>query len=201
MPSEKALTLEATVKLIVGLGNPGANYDRTRHNAGADLVLELAKSLHSELKHESKFFGDTARVTIGMRDVRLLVPSTFMNLSGKSIAALAKFYQIAPEHILVVHDELDLDPGIARFKKGGGHGGHNGLRDTIKSLGNSTDFARLRIGIGHPGQANQVADYVLKKASPSDQQLIANSIDDALRYLPLAVDGQWEKAMTALHSC
>lgn len=192
--------MEAPVELIVGLGNPGPNYERTRHNVGANLVLELAKSLHAEFKHESKFFGDTARVTIGGRDVRLLIPSTFMNLSGKSIAAMAKFYQVVPENILVVHDELDMEPGIARFKKGGGHGGHNGLRDTIKSLGNNQDFARLRIGIGHPGQANMVSDYVLKKASPSDQQMIANSIDDALRHLPTAVEGQWEKAMTALHS-
>ena len=192
--------MNAPVELIVGLGNPGPNYERTRHNVGADLVLELAKSLHTELKHESKFFGDTARVSIAGRDVRLLIPSTFMNLSGKSVAALARFYQIAPENILVVHDELDMDPGIARFKKGGGHGGHNGLRDTIKSLGNNSEFARLRIGIGHPGQANLVADYVLKKASPSDQQLIINSIDDALRHLSTAVEGHWEKAMTALHS-
>jgi peptidyl-tRNA hydrolase, PTH1 family len=192
--------LEAPVELIVGLGNPGPNYERTRHNAGADLVLELAKSLHTELKHESKFYGFTARVRINDRDVRLLTPSTFMNRSGQSIGTLAKFYQIAPENILVAHDELDLAPGIARFKKGGGHGGHNGLRDSIKSLGNSKDFARLRIGIGHPGTAAQVADYVLKKASPNDQQLIANSIDDALRHLPTAVEGQWEKAMTALHS-
>ena len=192
--------MEAPVELIVGLGNPGPNYERTRHNAGADLVLELAKSLHTELKHESKFYGFTARVRINDRDVRLLTPSTFMNRSGQSIGTLAKFYQIAPENILVVHDELDLAPGIARFKKGGGHGGHNGLRDSIKSLGNSKDFARLRIGIGHPGTAAQVADYVLKKASPNDQQLIANSIDDALRHLPTAVEGQWEKAMTALHS-
>jgi len=164
------------------------------------LVLELAKSLHAKLKYESKFFGDTARVSIAGRDVRLLIPSTFMNLSGKSVAAMARFYQIAPENILVVHDELDMDPGTVRFKKGGGHGGHNGLRDTIKSLGNNKDFARLRIGIGHPGQANLVSDYVLKKAAPSDQQLIANSIDDALRHLPTAVEGQWEKAMTTLHS-
>ena len=192
--------MDAPVELIVGLGNPGPNYERTRHNVGADLVLELAKSLHTELKHESKFFGDTARVSIAGRDVRLLIPSTFMNLSGKSVAALVRFYQIAPENILVVHDELDMDPGIVRFKKGGGHGGHNGLRDTIKSLGNNKEFARLRIGIGHPGQANLVADYVLKKASPNDQQLIANSIDDALRHLPTAVEGHWEKAMTALHS-
>jgi PTH1 family peptidyl-tRNA hydrolase len=192
--------LDTPVELIVGLGNPGLNYERTRHNAGADLVLELAKSLHVELKHESKFFGDTARVTLHGHDVRLLIPSTFMNLSGKSINALAKFYQIAPEAILVVHDELDKPPGEARFKKGGGHGGHNGLRDTIKCLGNNKEFARLRIGIGHPGNAKQVADYVLKKASPNDQQLIVNSIDDALRALPLAVAGEWEKAMLKLHS-
>ncbi len=192
--------MQAPVELIVGLGNPGPNYERTRHNAGADLVLELAKSLHVKLKHESKFFGDTARVTLDGHDVRLLIPSTFMNLSGKSVNGLAKFYQIAPENILVVHDELDLSPGVSRFKKGGGHGGHNGLRDTIKCLGNNKDFARLRIGIGHPGNAKQVADYVLKKASPDDQQLIINSIDDALRALPLAVAGEWEKAMLKLHS-
>lgn len=192
--------MQAPVELIVGLGNPGPNYERTRHNAGADLVLELAKSLHVELKHESKFFGDTARVTLDGRDVRLLIPSTFMNLSGKSVNGLAKFYQIAPENILVVHDELDLPPGVSRFKKGGGHGGHNGLRDTIKCLGNNKDFARLRIGIGHPGNAKQVANYVLKKASPDDQQLIINSIDDALRALPLALAGEWEKAMLKLHS-
>ncbi|MDB4309212.1 aminoacyl-tRNA hydrolase [bacterium] len=192
--------MQAPVELIVGLGNPGPNYERTRHNAGADLVLELAKSLHVELKHESKCFGDTARVTLDGRDVRLLIPSTFMNLSGKSVNGLAKFYQIAPENILVVHDELDLPPGVSRFKKGGGHGGHNGLRDTIKCLGNNKDFARLRIGIGHPGNAKQVADYVLKKASPDDQQLIINSIDDALRALPLALAGEWEKAMLKLHS-
>ncbi|MDG2502342.1 MAG: aminoacyl-tRNA hydrolase [Porticoccaceae bacterium] len=192
--------MDTPVELIVGLGNPGPDYERTRHNAGADLVLELAKSLHVDLKHESKFFGDTARVTLDGNDVRLLIPSTFMNLSGKSISALANFYQIAPEAILVVHDELDKPPGEARFKKGGGHGGHNGLRDTIKCLGNNKEFARLRIGIGHPGNAKQVADYVLKKASPNDQQLIANSIDDALRALPLAVAGEWEKAMLKLHS-
>lgn len=192
--------MDTPVELIVGLGNPGPKYERTRHNAGADLVLELAKSLHVELKHESKFFGDTARVTLDGHDVRLLIPSTFMNLSGKSVNALAKFYQIAPEAILVVHDELDKPPGEARFKKGGGHGGHNGLRDIIKCLGNNKEFARLRIGIGHPGNAKQVADYVLKKASPNDQQLIINSIDDALRALPLAVAGEWEKAMLKLHS-
>jgi len=192
--------LETPVELIVGLGNPGPNYDRTRHNAGADLVLELAKSYNTALKHESKFFGDTAKITFDGRDVRLLIPTTFMNRSGQSVAALARFYQVPVEAILVVHDELDIAPGAARFKKGGGHGGHNGLRDIVQSLGNNKSFARLRIGIGHPGDARQVADYVLKKASPSDQQLISNSIDDALRTLPLAIAGQWERAMTALHT-
>ena len=192
--------METPVELIVGLGNPGPNYDRTRHNAGADLVLELAKSYQVALKHESKFFGDTAKITIDGRDVRLLIPTTFMNRSGQSVAALARFYQVPVEAILVVHDELDIAPGAARFKKGGGHGGHNGLRDIVQSLGNNKNFARLRIGIGHPGDARQVADYVLKKASPSDQQLISNSIDDALRTLPLAIAGQWERAMTALHT-
>ena len=192
--------METPVELIVGLGNPGPNYDRTRHNAGADLVLELAKSYQVAMKHESKFFGDTAKINIDGRDVRLLIPTTFMNRSGQSVAALARFYQVPVEAILVVHDELDIAPGSARFKKGGGHGGHNGLRDIVQSLGNNKSFARLRIGIGHPGDARQVADYVLKKASPSDQQLISNSIDDALRTLPLAISGQWERAMTALHT-
>ena len=192
--------METPVELIVGLGNPGSNYDRTRHNAGADLVLELAKSYQVAIKHESKFFGDTAKITLDGRDVRLLIPTTFMNRSGQSVAALARFYQVPVEAILVVHDELDIAPGAARFKKGGGHGGHNGLRDIVQSLGNNKSFARLRIGIGHPGDARQVADYVLKKASPSDQQLISNSIDDALRSLPLAIAGQWERAMTALHT-
>ena len=192
--------METPVELIVGLGNPGSNYDRTRHNAGADLVLELAKSYQVAMKHESKFFGDTAKINIDGRDVRLLIPTTFMNRSGQSVAALARFYQVPVEAILVVHDELDIAPGAARFKKGGGHGGHNGLRDIVQSLANNKSFARLRIGIGHPGDARQVADYVLKKASPSDQQLISNSIDDALRTLPLAISGQWERAMTALHT-
>ncbi len=192
--------METPVELIVGLGNPGPNYDRTRHNAGADLVLELAKSYQVALKHESKFFGDTAKINIDGRDVRLLIPTTFMNRSGQSVAALARFYQVPVEAILVVHDELDIAPGAARFKKGGGHGGHNGLRDIVQSLANNKSFARLRIGIGHPGDARQVADYVLKKASPADQQLITNSIDDALRTLPLAIAGQWERAMTALHT-
>jgi len=192
--------LDAPVELIVGLGNPGSNYERTRHNAGADFVLALANSCNVPIKQEGKFFGGTALVQIEGQAVRLLIPSTFMNLSGKSVAAIAHFYKVPTNRILIAHDELDLSPGTARFKKGGGHGGHNGLRDTVQCLGNNKDFARLRIGIGHPGNAKQVADYVLKKAPTKEQDLINNSIDDAMRHLALAVTGQWERAMTALHS-
>ena len=192
--------MDAPVELIVGLGNPGSTYQRTRHNAGADFVLALANSNNVIIKQEAKFFGGTALLQLEGQTLRLLIPSTFMNLSGKSVAAIAGFYKIPTNKILVAHDELDLLPGTARFKKGGGHGGHNGLRDTVQCLGNNKDFARLRIGIGHPGNAKQVADYVLKKAPIKEQELINHSIDDALRYLPLAVSGQWEKAMTALHS-
>lgn len=192
--------MDAPVELIVGLGNPGSNYERTRHNAGADFVLALANSCNVPIKQEGKFFGGTALVQIEGQAVRLLIPSTFMNLSGKSVAAIAHFYKVPTNRILIAHDELDLSPGTARFKKGGGHGGHNGLRDTVQCLGNNKDFARLRIGIGHPGNAKQVADYVLKKAPTKEQDLINNSIDDAMRHLALAVTGQWERAMTALHS-
>ena len=192
--------MDAPVELIVGLGNPGSTYQRTRHNAGADFVLALANSLNVPIKQESKFFGGTALVQIEGQTLRLLIPSTFMNLSGKSVAAIAHFYKVPTNRILIAHDELDLSPGTARFKKGGGHGGHNGLRDTVQCLGDNKDFARLRIGIGHPGNAKQVADYVLKKAPTKEQELINNSIDDAMRHLALAVTGQWERAMTALHS-
>ena len=192
--------MDTPVDMIVGLGNPGPNYQRTRHNAGADFVRELANSIGATLSSESKFFGETTRLSLNGRDIRLLIPTTYMNRSGQAVSTMAKFYQIEPQNILVAHDELDHSPGTARFKIAGGHGGHNGLRDIIKSLGNNKEFARLRIGIGHPGHADQVADYVLKKASKGDQQLINNSIDDALQSLPLAVEGQWEQAMNQLHS-
>ena len=192
--------METPIDLIVGLGNPGPKYQWTRHNAGADFVRELAHSAGATLSTETKFFGETARISLNGRDIRLLIPSTYMNCSGQSVSAVAKFYQIASQSILVAHDELDHSPGTVRFKIAGGHGGHNGLRDIIKRLGNSKEFARLRIGVGHPGHADQVADYVLKRASKGDQQLIKNSINDALDSLPLATDGQWEQAMNKLHS-
>ena len=188
------------VKLIVGLGNPGAKYERTRHNAGADFVEALARAQGIALKEDKKYFGLTGKFILNGRDIRLLIPTTYMNRSGQSVAALANFFNIEPAHILVAHDELDLPPGIARLKIGGGHGGHNGLRDIIKSLGNCRDFGRLRLGIGHPGHASEVVDYVLRKAPAAEQSLLEDSIRDSLAVLPELVQGNWNQAMTALHT-
>lgn len=192
--------MSTPIKLIVGLGNPGSQYANTRHNAGQDLVERLASQYNTSLSSDGKFFGDSGRIFIGSRDVRLLVPTTFMNRSGQSVAALANFYRIEPDAILVVHDELDLPPGIARLKQGGGHGGHNGLRDIISALGNNKDFQRLRIGIGHPGNAKQVSGYVLKKASGDDAIGIDHSIDESIKILPALLAGDLAGAMQELHS-
>ncbi len=189
-----------SIKLIVGLGNPGAQYHETRHNAGAHLVEQLAAHQNTPLKPESRFFGLYAKTLFDGKTIHLLIPTTFMNLSGKSVASLANFFKIAPEEILVVHDELDLQPGTARLKKGGGHGGHNGLRDIISRLGNNKEFYRLRIGIGHPGHASQVSSFVLTKAPEKERINTQAAIDESIRYLPLAVDGQWQRAMNQLHS-
>jgi PTH1 family peptidyl-tRNA hydrolase len=192
--------MSTPIKLIVGLGNPGSQYANTRHNAGQDLVERLASQHSVSLSSDSKFFGDCGRVFIGSRDVRLLVPTTFMNRSGQAVAALANFYRIEAEEILVVHDELDLPPGVARLKQGGGHGGHNGLRDIISAMGNNKDFQRLRIGIGHPGNAKQVSGYVLKKASGDDAIGIDHSIDQSIKVLPALLAGDLAGAMQELHS-
>ena len=192
--------MASAIQLIVGLGNPGAQYDGTRHNAGADFVRELLRAYGGTLKPESKFFGDVGEILIDGQRVRLLIPDTFMNLSGKSVAALAGFYKIEPPQMLIAHDELDMPAGVARFKFDGGHGGHNGLRDVIPALGNQRDFHRLRIGIGHPGAAPLVTNYVLKTPSGSDRTLIDDSIDEAIRALPLLLAGDATKAMTRLHS-
>ncbi len=191
---------DTPVKLIIGLGNPGADYARTRHNAGQDLVEKLATSALAPLADTPKFFGLQSRAFYSSRDVRMLVPTTYMNLSGQAVATVAQFYKIEPEEILVVHDELDLPPGDARLKIGGGHGGHNGLRSIMSSLGNNKNFARLRIGIGHPGNAKQVANYVLKKAPQDEQISIDNAIERSLSVLPNAIKGDWEAAMRELHS-
>lgn len=188
------------IQLIVGLGNPGKPYEGTRHNAGAFFIEEIARRCSATLTPESKFHGDTARVTFAGHELRLLRPTTFMNRSGRAVAALANFYRIAPEAILVAHDELDISPGIARFKQGGGHGGHNGLRDIIPALGGNRDFHRLRIGIGHPGRASEVSNYVLANPSKADRQAIDAIVDEAVASLPLLLDGDAVKAMTRLHS-
>lgn len=189
-----------TVKLIVGLANPGAEYAATRHNAGAWYVELLAERYRQTLKEESKFYGYTGRLTLGGQDVRLLVPTTFMNLSGKAVAAMATFYRIAPEDILVAHDELDLLPGSARLKFGGGHGGHNGLKDIINRLGNNPQFHRLRIGIGHPGDKNHVVGFVLGKPPATELQLIDGAIDEAVRCTEILVTQDAVKAMNRLHA-
>ena len=187
------------ISLIVGLGNPGNNYAETRHNAGFRFIDGLLRRLGASLKSESRFDGEVGKVVITDRDVWLLMPQTFMNASGQSVARLANFYKIAPEEILVVHDELDLQPGTARLKQGGGHGGHNGLRDIINRLG-SREFMRLRIGIGHPGSAPQVESYVLKKAPKAEQQQIDAAIDAALAQVDEIVHGNYEQVMNDLHT-
>ncbi|GAA5169603.1 MULTISPECIES: aminoacyl-tRNA hydrolase [Halomonadaceae] len=188
------------VKAIIGLGNPGANYAETRHNAGAWLVEALARDSHTPLRMEKKFLGEYAKIHYAGRDLHLLNPTTFMNRSGAAVAALCQFFKLAPDELLVAHDELDIDPGTARYKTGGGHGGHNGLRDTISALGNSNAFHRLRIGIGHPGDAKQVTNYVLGRPGKAERQAIDAALDECLRTLPDALGGDWAKAMNRLHS-
>lgn len=187
------------IKLIVGLGNPGPQYANTRHNAGEWYVNALAQSYSIPLQLETKFFGHVGRGMIGNSDCRLLIPNTFMNLSGKAVGALATFYKILPDEILVAHDELDIDPGTVKLKQSGGHGGHNGLRDIISSLANCRDFYRLRIGIGHPGNKNQVTNYVLGSAPKNEQRAIEESIDEALRHTGDIINGEHDKVMQSMH--
>lgn len=187
------------IELVVGLGNPGPKYEETRHNVGFWLIDALAQSKGARLKHEAKFQGDAVRIDIGGKPVWLLKPSTFMNNSGQAVAALSNFYKIPANSILVVHDELDIPAGALRLKQGGGHGGHNGLRDIIDRIG-SKDFVRLRIGIDHPGSSRDVTNYVLGKPSTDDRISIDNAVDEALRNLPQIVEGELQKAMNHLHS-
>jgi PTH1 family peptidyl-tRNA hydrolase len=194
------------IQLIVGLGNPGREYEDTRHNAGAWLVEQLARSCGCAFAPETKFHGLTGRLRLAGHDLKLLIPNTFMNRSGQAVVALATFFKIPPQAILVVHDELDLAPGTARFKLGGGHGGHNGLRDIMAQLPKadltkeSSEFHRLRIGIGHPGSADKVVGYVLGRPSGDDRIAIDRAIAAALEALPLAVEGEWRRAMNQLHA-
>ena len=188
------------IKLIVGLGNPGDKYTDTRHNAGKWLIERLARRFNVSLNPESKFFGKTARTLVNGKEVRLLVPTTFMNLSGKAVGALASFYRIKPEEILVIHDELDLPPGTAKLKQGGGHGGHNGLKDIVAQLGNNNNFYRLRIGIGHPGHRDLVAGYVLNKPSPADRDALEKVLDEATDCVEMIFKDGIVKATNRLNS-
>ena len=187
------------IRLIVGLGNPGREYEATRHNAGFWWVDKLAHAHHFAFKAEGKFHGLAARGAVHGHELFLLKPQTFMNVSGRAVAALAQFYKIAPQHMLVVHDELDLPPGVAKLKLGGGHGGHNGLKDIIAHLG-TRDFWRLRFGIGHPGEGADVAGYVLNAPRREETELIEQAMRRAQDVALLIVEGKQEAAMLKLHS-
>jgi PTH1 family peptidyl-tRNA hydrolase len=189
----------AGLRLIVGLGNPGPEHSRTRHNAGFWLVDALAEKLGARFGLETKLFGQTAKVEIAGQAVWLLKPATFMNLSGKSVTAAMRYWKIEPEEALLAHDELDLPTGTARLKFDGGHGGQNGLRDTMRLLGHG-GFHRLRIGIGHPGHKDIVTPWVLGRPGREDEALILRAIDDAIDVLPLAVAGDFNEAMKRLHT-
>ena len=190
---------DAGIQLIVGLGNPGAQYEATRHNVGFWWVESIAGAQGESFRAEPKFLGELARVRIAGQDVRLLKPSTYMNRSGQSVVAVARYFHIPPERILIAHDELDLPVGVARIKQGGGHAGHNGLRDSISALG-SREFWRLRIGIAHPGDRTLVTGYVLGRPSRDDESRIRESLDEADHRLSELVEGQFQLAMNRLHS-
>lgn len=187
------------IRLIVGLGNPGPEYEHTRHNAGFWWVDGAARALGGQLAFDRNHHGQVARVNRSQGPVWLLQPMTFMNLSGKAVAPLARFFKITPEQILVVHDELDLPPGQMKLKQGGSAAGHNGLKDIQAQLG-SPDFWRLRLGIGHPGQRAEVANYVLRKPPLDERLAIDKCVDDSLATLPLLLDGKLQDAMMKIHA-
>jgi len=187
------------IKLIVGLGNPGGRYEATRHNVGYWFVDRVAMRYRGVFKKEGRFQGLLCRVAIGAMECALLKPETFMNHSGRSVAAFCNYFRLDPRQMLVVHDDLDLEPGVVRFKTGGGHGGHNGLRDIIAATG-SREFHRLRVGIGHPGDRNRVVDYVLSPPSKGEVTAIESALDRAEEILPLLLGGEFQKGMNRLHA-
>ncbi|OGS93257.1 MAG: aminoacyl-tRNA hydrolase [Gallionellales bacterium GWA2_59_43] len=189
----------SSIRLIVGLGNPGREYESTRHNAGFWWLEEFARTHNLSFRSEAKFHGLAARGQLHGHEVFLLKPQTFMNVSGRAVGALVQFYKIAPAEILVVHDELDLQPGVAKLKLGGGHGGHNGLKDIIAHLG-TKDFWRLRLGIGHPGERNEVVNFVLNDPRREERALINEAMQRAQDVVHLVVEGKIEAAMLKLHS-
>lgn len=188
------------LKLIVGIGNPGAEYADTRHNAGVWLLYRLAEKTGGSFKAEKKFFGRVATVLLEGREIRLLVPDTYMNESGKSVGAIANFFKYEPESILIAHDEIDFPSGKVRFKQGGGFAGHNGLKDISRALAGASSFNRIRIGVGHPGDRGGVTGHVLGKVSREDRAAIAWCIEEAITCLAPAINGDWQLAMQRLHN-
>ncbi len=189
---------EQVIQLIIGLGNPGDKYSKTRHNAGFWFIDALADKYGASFKAETKFSGELAKATIDGHAVWLLKPSTFMNRSGLSAHQITQFYKIPTENVLVAYDELDLSVGAARLKKSGGHGGHNGLRDIHAQI--TKEYMRLRLGIGHPGDSKKVADYVLSRPNQNDEIAIINAIDRSLEIVPQVIAGDMQKAMNVLHT-
>lgn len=187
------------IVMVVGLGNPGPDYENTRHNAGALFVEALARAAGQSLRPDRKYHGNYTRANLHGLDLHLLNPTTFMNRSGIAVKSLADFFKIQPDQILVAHDELDLFPGTAKLKKGGGHGGHNGLRDIIAHL-SSNEFLRLRLGIGHPGDSRQVTNYVLGRLGKQESTELELAIEEAIRVLPEATSGKLAVAMNRLHT-
>lgn len=186
------------LSIIAGLGNPEEKYERTLHNAGFWFVDELARKFGGSFKYEKKFDADCCKVSINGADVWLVKPQSYMNLSGGPVRAAMDYYRLQPSGLLVAHDEIDLSPGTVRLKKGGGHGGHNGIRDVIKHCG--ADFMRLRLGVGHPGEKDRVTGYVLKRASSDIEAAVERNIDDAASVLPLLIDDGLNAAMKKLHT-
>lgn len=186
------------LQVIVGLGNPGNEHLQTRHNAGFWFVDALARRYNGQFRGHARYHGEVCRIQIGTHELTLLKPGTYMNRSGLAIRAVLDYMKIPVEQILVAHDELDLAPGVARFKLGGGHGGHNGLRDTITHVGQN--FWRLRLGIGHPGDKSQVIDFVLQRASVAEEDLIIQAVANAADQLPTFLEHGAEKAMSSLHT-
>jgi PTH1 family peptidyl-tRNA hydrolase len=186
------------IKLFVGLGNPGDQYTKTRHNAGFWWVDLIAEQSNSKLSFESKMFGIVGKLSPN-GDRWLLMPTTFMNASGKAVAAMSNYYKILPQEILVIHDELDLPAGQTKIKFGGGHGGHNGLRDIHAALG-TADYWRMRVGIGHPGVKSEVSNYVLKAPTKAEQEAIDDNLYDSTKFIDLLLSGDFEQAMLKLHT-
>jgi PTH1 family peptidyl-tRNA hydrolase len=184
--------------IIVGLGNPEDRYERTLHNAGFWFVDELARRFNGQFRYEKRFDADVCKVSIAGDDIWLAKPQSFMNLSGRPVRGMLDYYRLEPAELLVAHDEIDLPPGTVRLKTGGGHGGHNGLRDVIKHCGR--DFMRLRLGVGHPGHKDQVTSYVLKKATSDMEAAIVRNVDAAADVVPLLIEQGLEAAMKELHT-